>query len=157
MNRKYAWIFLIVLVSIMVIFIYYGFVADREASNQDTQNIYSDLDLLPQTVNISLYYDHSSSGGSRNLNSTLNYVDGKLVSGWSKYDAYPGTGGEQHSECIVDMNNLTWIDKNTSEACEFYSSDIPPDLESLKNGIKNGNGKPADKCMHFDNCYEIIK
>jgi hypothetical protein len=157
MKQKYAWIFLIALVLIIAIFIYFGFIAKTQLQNQNNQTALNSSTILPNTVTLSIYGDWTSSGGSRNYNSTLSFVDGKLTTGWNKYDAYPGTGGELHYECIVDINNLMWKDKNTSAACGYDSSSIPMDLVSLREEIKNGTLKPAGICMHFDTCYEIIK
>jgi hypothetical protein len=143
MKQKYIWISLIILILIIgAIFIFYP------KQNQS---------VLPNSVTIKIYGDWTSSGGGRLYDSTLIFVNGKLTNGWQKYDYSGGTGIENHYECIVDVNTLTWRDKTTLGACGYNSSFIPLDLAGLREKINSGDIKPVDGCLHYDTCYKILE
>jgi hypothetical protein len=108
---------------------------------------------------INMYGDFTSSGGSRNYNATLIFQDSKLISGNETYETWPGNGGHNIINCILDVNSLTWKDTETNGEmkCDSIPEYVPLNITDLMQKINSKEFKSLSECGHAVICYEIIK
>lgn len=110
---------------------------------------------LPDSAKINIYGGWSSSGGSRNYNSTLVFSEGRLTEGSQTYE-YWSSNEHKIYECIIDLNTQSWINKTGNGPCPYNSSFIPTTLGGLREKINLGELKPNSQCFHLDTCYQIL-
>ena len=116
----------------------------------------SENNEIPDTVMLRIYYDGTSSGGNRISDYFLVFNEKNLASGTFTYD-FDGTDMETtHIECVVDLNTMSWVDKQSGEVCDYDTSNIPLDLDSIKEKIGSEEIKPSEVCMRFETCFSII-
>ena len=104
---------------------------------------------------VNFYQDTTSSGGTRHYNSSLVFQGDKLISGYEIYETWPGTGGHNIINCIINQSFENWVDNQTMKECE-YTSSIPLNKDEIIERMNSEEFKSIDKCTHFDICYKII-
>lgn len=118
-------------------------------------NLNKNQNNLPNTFTINFYRDSTSSGGSRYYNSTLIFINNKLVNGWQNYESWSGIGRHDVYECMFS-EATGWIDEE-KRACDYYELLLIYNKEQIQEKINSKELKPIDKCSHSDFCYELIK
>jgi|GEM_PF-4965846 len=155
-KRNIIWI----IITLFILTVIYSFYLRQKNTSPEE-------DSLPQSFTLNFYEDASSSGGNRNYEGTLIFMNGVLVDGRQAYD-FSGNSTERHKKCITKGG--AWVDIDTEGLCEisfFFehvtakgaASQFPLTKEGIQSLTTLGDIIRASKeqCIHFTLCYEIIK